>query len=448
MLLFTSIAVAAMNILLMKSSTRGDEEAGRLEIVQSLPVGKLSYLTAGFTMVFLVNLAIVVLLTLGLSVLDQSVYTVESSLLYSSVLGATGLFFAGLTGVSAQLASSTYGTNLLSMSALVLAYVIRVVGDVQNETLSLFSPLGWATRTGVFVENHWLPIGVLATGALLLGLLSFLLHARRDMFAGILPDRPGKKHASTFLKTMPGLVWHLEKTKIISWFVIFFFLSAASGSILGEMETYFSDLMLIEQFLAESVGDNMIQQFVSFLIAIMTVFSLYPVVAMLLGVKTEEAKGHTEHFYARSVSRNKVLGTYLVFSILLAILMQLATALGLYISSSEVLENAFSLRTLIEMAFIYLPGTFLIIGLATFFVGNFPKFTAVVWGYVLFVILVLYLGGILDFPNWLTNLSVFQHIPEHPFEDINWLNLAIIGGSGLLLTVAGFVGYNRRDIKI
>lgn len=447
MLLFTSLAVAVMNILLMKSSSRGDEEEGRLEIVQSLPVGKTSYLTASFIMVFLVNLSIIVLLTLGLGLFGEEVFSWESSLLYSSILGTTGLFFAGITGVSAQLASSVYGTNILSMSILLLSYIIRVIGDVQNETLSLLSPLGWATRTEVFVEDHWLPFVVLIAGAVVFIILAFILHARRDMFAGILPDRPGKQHASAFLKSIPGIVWHLEKTKTIAWFFLIFFLSTAFGSILGELETYFSDMELIKQFLIGSASDEMVEQFVSFMFAIMSVFSLFPVISVLFGVKSEEIKGHIEHFYARSISRNKIMGTYFILAFFTGVLMQLATALGVYLSSSEVLENMFSLRTLIEMSLVYLPAIFLVIGLAALFVGFLPKFTPIVWGYVVFVVVILYLGSILDFPEWMNTLSVFHHVPEYPHEEINWIIMGLLTTIGAILTLLGFVMYNHRDIK-
>src|SRR5690625_5655530 len=46
MLLFTGIAVAIMSILFVARHTRADEEDGRIELIRSLPTGRLSNLTA------------------------------------------------------------------------------------------------------------------------------------------------------------------------------------------------------------------------------------------------------------------------------------------------------------------------------------------------------------------------------------------------------------------
>lgn len=447
MLMFTSIALAAMNILLMSNSTRDDEQAGRLEIIQSLPVGKISYLTASVILLFSVNFVINALLTIGLATLGEAVFTWESSLLYSSVLTFTGLFFAGITAVVAQLAETAHGTKQIAFGALILSYVIRMIGDVQNETLSLFSPLGWTTRTEVFVEDHWLPILVLGVSFLLLVGIAFYLRRNRDMFAGILPSRGGKRQASAFLKTTPGFIWHLQKTKIISWFILLFALSAAFGAILGELEAYFSDIDILQQFLAGSAGDGMMEQFITYLFAIMSIFSVFPVLSIMISLKSEEDAHRTEHFYTRAVSRSKVFITYFIFSVLTSLLMQFAIAGGIYITSRNVLEETISLQTYIEMSFVYLPAILVFIGLITLLIGLLPKLTHSIWLYVTYVFVVLYLGNLLEFPDWANSLSVFHHIPEYPHEAIEWNTMFILIVIGLILAVIGIAGYNKRDIE-
>ncbi len=447
MLLFTAIAAAIMNILVMKASTRGDEEEGRLEVVQSLPVGKLSYLVASLSLLFLVNFATVFLLTIGLTAFGAEVFTFESSLLYSTILGVTGFLFASFTAIAAQLSDTTYGTTALSIGFLLLSYAIRVIGDVQNETLSLFSPLGWVTRTGVFADDNWLPVFVLAGGSVLFVVLAFYLRARRDMFAGILPNRAGKGRASAFLKTVPGLVWTLERGKVIGWFLLIFLLSAAFGAILGEMETYFSNMEIVQVFLENRSGGTITEQFVTLLIQIMTIFSLIPGVTILHSLKGEESAGRVEHFYTRAVSRNNLLLTYFSFALGTVLLMQLGTALGLYATSARVLENPMALDQLIESTLVYLPAILLVLGLSVLLVGALPKFTLLSWLYILLMFIVLYLGDLLEFPSWLNGFSALHHIPEYPHESIDWSVMSILSGLGVLFALFGFIGYNRRDIQ-
>lgn len=446
MLLFTSIAVAIMNILIMKTSTRQDEEEGRLEIIQSLPVGKLSYLIASLILSFLVNLVLIVILTTALTVFGTAVFTFESSLLYSTILGVTGFVFAAFTAVAAQLTDTAHGTSVLAFGFLLLSYIIRMIGDVQNQMLSLLSPLGWTLQTEVFANDNWVPIFVLTGSSLILVLLAFYLRSRRDMFSGLLPARSGKSKASPFLKTTPGLVWTLEKGKLISWFLLLFLLSAAFGAILGEMESYFSEMEIIQLFLANQAGGTITEQFINLLIRILTIFSLIPGVMILQSLKKEEAVGRAEHFYSRAVTRNKMLFTYFTFALLTVILMQVAIATGLYSTAVTVLEEPIALTTFIQSALAFLPTIFLAIGLATLLVGALPRFTLAAWLYIVFMFIVLYLGDLLEFPSWIQELSALSHIPAYPHENLQWPVMIVLTAIGLVFTLIGFVGYNKRDI--
>lgn len=447
MLMFSSIALTTMNIMLMSAMTRDDEQAGRLEIIQSLPVGKLSYLVASILLLLFTSLAIIILLTTGLLSLSIDSLTLESTLLYSTILTLTGLTFAGITAVSAQLVETPQSTKQMAFGALFLSFIIRMIGDVQNDTISLFSPLGWTTRTEVFVENKWLPIFVLGIGFILLISLAFFLRINRDLYAGIFPSRKGKKQASTFLKTTPGFILYLQKGKIIGWFLLIFILSGTFGAILGELEVYFADIEILQVFLEGSAGSGIIEQFISYLFTIMSIFTLFPVITIMIGLKTEEDKYRIQHLYTRGVSRNKVFISYFILAILSGVLIQFGISFGTYLTSKSILENPISLKLFVEMSFVYLPAMLFVGGLIAFLVGVVPKYVHSIWLYVTYIFIVLYLGNLLVFPKWAESLSVFNYIPEYPHEKINWFTLILLSLVGLTLFILGLVGYNKRDIE-
>ena len=106
MLLFTAIAVAIMNVLITGQCTRGDEEDGRAEVVRSLPVGRLSYLSATMIVMIITNIVLALLTAIGLVALDIESIEGESAFLYGAILGATGLIFAGITALCAQLSQT------------------------------------------------------------------------------------------------------------------------------------------------------------------------------------------------------------------------------------------------------------------------------------------------------------------------------------------------------
>ena len=152
-------------------------------------------------------------------------FDLESSLLYGSILGATGLIFAAFTALFAQLFQTSRGATGFSFAILIGSYLVRAIGDVSNEILSLISPLGWLVRTEVFVADKWWPIVVTVLVSIVLILLAFYLNGIRDLDSGFIPERKGKDKASAFLQTPFGLAFRLQRTNIISWAIALFLLS-------------------------------------------------------------------------------------------------------------------------------------------------------------------------------------------------------------------------------
>jgi ABC-2 type transport system permease protein len=447
MLLFTAIAVAIMNILLVGRSTRADEEDGRVEMVRSLPVGRLSYLTAALIVVLLTNLLLALLTGIGLTALAMDGVDMKGSLLYGSILGATGLIFAMIAALFAQLAETARGTTMLSFSFLIVVYLVRGIGDVSNETLSLLSPLGWTVRTGVFVDNHLWPVLLTLVVSLVIGAIAFYLHAIRDLEAGFIPQRKGKRHASPFLLSPLGLSMRLQSTMIMAWAIGLFLLGASFGSILGDLETYYSDMEIMQAFLANDPNLSMTDQFVGLLMAIMSLISCIPALLTILKLKTEESKNRTEHFFSRAVSRTFVMGNYYFLAIVVGFVMQSLVAIGLWSVGASVMDETVTFTTTFSSAMVYLPAMLFIIGLAVLVVGALPRAAGLVWFYLVYCFIVVYLSSLLDFPEWMNKLSVFEHIPQIPVEDMQAIPMIMITVLSIALAIMGFTFYNKRDIS-
>src|SRR5699024_5363293 len=162
MLLLTAVVVGLMNILLMNRHTRADEEDGRLELIQALPVGKLANLNASFINLILLNSLLAIMAGVGLYALGIDSMGLSGSLLYGLTLGMTGMFFAGVTALMTQITENARTAFGFSLALLLIAYLIRAIGDVSNEALSWISPLGWVTAAEVYSDNNWWVLLLLA----------------------------------------------------------------------------------------------------------------------------------------------------------------------------------------------------------------------------------------------------------------------------------------------
>jgi len=53
----------------------------------------------------------------------------------------------------------------------------------------------------------------------------------------------------------------------------------------------------------------------------------------------------------------------------------------------------------------------------------------------------------LQFPEWMGKLTPFGHIPKLPVEDMDFMKVSMLTIIAILLLAAGFLGYNKRDIR-
>lgn len=446
MLLMTAVVVGLMSILLVTRHTRSDEEDGRIEMIRSLPVGRLSNLLSTLTVLFAVNVLLAVLIGFSLYALSIETIDLEGSLLYGAALGAIGMIFASITAVFAQLSQNARGTIGLSVAALLIAYMVRAFGDVSSETLSWFSPLGWILRAEVYVNNYWWPVLLTAAVAVVLAVLALYLNSIRDLGSGFLPSKPGKTDASKLLLSPFGLAIRLQRTGLIAWAIGMFLIGASYGSVLGDLESFFADIELMEDLLVQTEGFSLAEQFIPMLMSVMAIIGTIPVLMAVLKLKSEEKNGRLEHLLGRAVSRNRLMASYIMLSLLASLVMLSLAGLGLGSIGNAMMAEDLPLGMFFGAATAFLPGAWVMVGVAVLLIGWAPRLTGFVWLYLAFSFVVVYLGGLFQFPAWVEKLSPFGHVAKIPIEEMDFASAAILTGTAAALIIIGLIGFNRRDI--
>ena len=133
MLLFTAVIVAVMNIILILRHTRRDEEQGRIEVVRSLPVGRLANAASAVLVLVLTNLILGAAVAVPLAQLGLEGMDWQGSLLYGAVLAATGIFFAaGSPSSFAQLTETSRTASAYAFAFLGLSFLLRAIGGYQQ----------------------------------------------------------------------------------------------------------------------------------------------------------------------------------------------------------------------------------------------------------------------------------------------------------------------------
>src|SRR5690625_4654609 len=416
-------------------------------MIRSILTGQLVNFNPTVLVVSGVNVLLAILVSVGLYALGIESMDLKGSLLYGAVLGATGIFFTAITALFAQLSENARGTIGLSFAALGIAYLIRGIGDAGNEAISWFSPLGWVLGSEVYVNNYWWPILLTIGVALIIVILSLYLNAIRDLESGFIPAKPGRKYAARSLQSPLGLTFRLQRTGIITWIIAMVILGASYGSVLGDLESFFAGNEMMQELLTSAEGFSLTEQFIPMLMSIMAMISTIPAIMVIFKLKGEENKNRTEHLLSRAVSRTQLLGGYFLISLVMSYMMLFLTAFGFWSAGSAVLEDGISFAMLHNADVVYFPVLGVIVGIAVLLVIFIPKFTVLTWLYLGYSFIVVYLGGLLQFPEWMSSLSPFGHISQLPIEDMDFMRAAVLTIISIILVVIGFIGYQNRDIE-
>ena len=447
MFLWVALAVAAMNIFLVVRHTRADEEKGRAEVIRSLPTGRLALLNATMLTALAVNVILAVLTGLGIASVGVETLDIMPSMLYGAALGAFGLFFAGVAALFSQLSSSSRGAIGYSFAALCAVFVLRAVGDVGNEALSLISPLGLVQRSQLYVENILWPVIAVFAEAVLVSVVAFALNAIRDIDQGFISARPGRPGASPLLRSSFGLAFRLLRNSIIAWAIVLFCLAASYGTVLPDIEMFVEESLFYQMVIGANAEYSTLEMFTATVNVIAALVAVVPLLVITLRPRTEEREGRAEVVLAGPVSRDNFLAGYITPAFAASILFPVVSALGLYVSSVAVLEEPIALDFLLRANLVFVPALWVMIGVAVLLIGVLPKASGAIWAFFGFSFFTEFVGRMLALPEWLSKVTPFGYIPILPVDDIDLVTLSVVSAIGLALTLVGSVFYEKRDLK-
>lgn len=131
----TLIAVAV--ILTVIRHTRAEEETGRAELLESTSVGRYASLTATLVLGFGASLATGLIGTAGLLTTDVPK---AGSVAFGLALAGSGIVFAAVAAVAAQLSAGARIARIIAFGALGATFALRAVGDAGNGVLTWLAP--------------------------------------------------------------------------------------------------------------------------------------------------------------------------------------------------------------------------------------------------------------------------------------------------------------------
>jgi ABC-2 type transport system permease protein len=441
---FGAISIGLMSMFLVVRHTRAEEESGRDEMLRAAAVGQEATSAATALLALLANLV-----TGGLVALSLVTFPLEAadSIALGVGLAAVGVFFAAVALLAAQLTSSPRAAYGITGAVIGASYVLRAIGDVGSPALSWMSPIGWYQAMRPFSGLRWWPLAPLVLGALVVAAVAVATFRRRDHGAGVLAARPGPARASRALGTPLGLAWRLQRGALIGWTLGLLLTGLSYGSLGSDVGDLLGDSEATQEMFAQGSAD-LVDGFYATAVLTLALMSCGYAISQALRARHDEASGIVEVLLATGLSRSRWLLTQVFFTVVGSAVVLLAGGLGLGVGYALTTGDGSAVRTYLLATVPYLAPVLVLSGLARFLFGLRSRLASLAWAGLLFAVVVMLFGRVLQMPEWLQDLSPFHHLALVPAEDFRWAPLLGLLAVAALLSGTGQLLFRRRDVEV
>ncbi|MGV4922869.1 ABC transporter permease [Streptomyces sp. BHT-5-2] len=450
-----AVLAAVMSLLIVVRHTREEEETGRQELLSAAVVGRRAPLTAALLAALLADAGVAALTAAGLT---ASGLPAGGSLALAVAIGGTGLLFAALAAIAAQLTESARLAKGLTGAVLGAAFALRAAGDATDagaapgggtgSVLTWLSPVGWAQNLRAYAGERWWVALLPATATALATAAAYALTARRDVGMSFLPARPGPARAPRSLGGPTGLAWRLQRTTLAGWTAGFALAGGVFGGIVkGATSLVGGNARAREIFERLGGQQSMADAFLASITGLLGMIAALYAVGAVLRMRAEETGGRAEPVLAGAVGRLRWAAGHLVLALAGTAVVLAAGGLTLGITyGASVGDVAGGTGRVLAAALAQAPAVWTLAGAATAVLGLFPRATGAVWALTGGCLAVGWLGPVLRLPRWALDLSPFGQLPKLPGGAVTATPFLWLTALSAALVAAGLVGLRRRDI--
>jgi ABC-2 type transport system permease protein len=358
-----------------------------------------------------------------------------------------GIACAGITLLTAQLTSSARATYGLTGAVLGISYALRAIGDVSGGALSWLSPIGWYQAMHAYSGDRWWPVLLLLALGLLGALAAYAVFDRRDLGAGVWATRVGPDRASPRLQSGFGLAWRLQRTSVLWWSVGMLLGGLAYGSMGDDVKTIMGDSQASKDIFAAGGGHDILDSFYAVATLMLVLIAAGFTVSSALRPHSEEEAGRVEVLLATGLSRRRWYLGYALVTVLGSLVVALAAGVGIGLGYTLVTGDQSAIPRLTGATFSQISGVFVLGALARLLYGVASRWAVLSWLGLVFCYVVVMFGTLLDFPQWVIDLSPFSHLAAVPAVPMSWGPFAVVLAVAVAMSAGGLVAFRRRDVR-
>ena len=442
------IFAAVWGMLAAVRLLRGAEEAGHVEPLRAGAIGPRGLLASALAALFTTHAVFAVAIGVGHTAGGMDPATSWAT---GGAMALLTACFATGAALASQLAATRRRAVGIVGGALGALIGIRVLAaaTITPDWMWWTTPFGWIgflhevdqARGRVF----------LAFGLLLLVLLvAAFATARRDLHAGVRggaaetprrPPRPvgGAVGLAIRVTAGPTRTWGL----VVSGVVLVFGLLTRDFAEAAAALPATLEVAAQMGFVGLDTPEGIIAWAFAFSALLLAVF----VAGQVAAIREEEATWRIEHLLARPVGRVRWLGARVLAAAVAILLVALVGGLVGWLATGAVGTPITFLDGMLAGANV-VPIAWLVLGVGIGLFGLLPRLAVpLTYGFVVVAFLLDFVGGLLELPEVVLDLSPFRHLAAVPAVDPDLVAAAVMVAVGVLGVVVGLVAFRRRDLQ-
>jgi ABC-2 type transport system permease protein len=169
-------------------------------------------------------------------------------------------------------------------------------------------------------------------------------------------------------------------------------------------------------------------------------------ISSALRPRGEEDAGRVESLLATAVHRRDWLLGHVAVTVLGVVVVLLLSGLGLGLGYALVTGDTDAVVRYLLPLLTYAAPVLVLSGAARLLVGISPRLAVLAWLPLGLAVVVMFFGDLLQLPQWVQDLSPFEHLALVPAEDFAWGPFVAVGLVAVALSAAGQLAFARRDI--
>ncbi|MDY7089408.1 MAG: polyketide antibiotic transporter [Actinomycetota bacterium] len=444
----TAVLLGSWAVLATTRITRGEEDAGRWDILLSgrltLKGAVVRHLAAVMT-VSVVTAAVIVgaLVTAGTAPSGAFVHGIGT--------GLVGLFFAATAALAAQLFPARTPATGTAAAVLGVTLLARMIGDGVDALswLRWLSPFGLAALSGPYVRNWVVPLLVLLAATVVVTLGAVAAAGRREVRGGLVAGQPRRRPRLGLLGSVEGFAVRRVVRVLSGWalgigaYYLLIGLTAVSVT-----EFLADNPALADQ--AEKAGFTGLGSVAGF------AATLFALLAMPVGGFTAVRMGEfvaaeTDRrlalLTAQPVGRARLIGAEITATAVAAALLVTVAGLATW-AGVKTIGGDLPVTAALHGVWNTTPVILLGLGAAVLATGWAPRWVGVIGGLpTLGGFLLLVTAESVAAPAWVRDLSPYAHLAPVPLTGVDWLPTVVMLGVAVALAGAGVAGYRSRDLR-